>query len=60
MFHHATFVTTTQHHRDRLVERAAALTGQRPRAVCRPRRSRSALARAVRTLPAVAAGLRRG
>jgi hypothetical protein len=60
MFHQATFVTTAQHHRDHLVERAAALTGQRPRALCRRRRARTALVGAVRALPSVAFGLRRG
>ncbi len=57
MFHHATFVTTSQHHRDRLVERAAALIGERPRAVCRPLRSRAA--RAARNLAFAATGARR-
>ncbi len=42
------FLTTRGHGRDRLVERAAALTGERPPARCRPhraRRSRIALRR---------------
>jgi len=60
MFHHATFVTTRQHQRSQLVERAAALTGERPRAVCRRRSARATLAAAVRALPAVAFGHRRG
>lgn len=60
MFHSGTFVTTSQHHRERLVERAAALTGERPRALCRRRSPRAALARAVRSLPSLATGLRRG
>jgi hypothetical protein len=56
MFHHASFVTTSQHHRDQLVERASSLTGERPRVACPRRRGRHLLERITRRSPPVAAG----
>ena len=59
MFHHASFVTTSQHHRDQLVERASALTGERPRVACRRRRVRHVFERITRRFPPMAAVARR-
>ncbi len=58
MFHHASFVTTSQHHRDHMVERASALTGERPRVACPRRWGRHVFERITRRLPPVATASR--